>query len=206
MCVGRGLAFYLHMLNSWMKGSVLFLGMLRLGAALLTPFDINFWHLIQGSTVRLGSAVGVMAMVLRRMVQQMQHSVGYRSTGLVYGGIDVWFSQGLGSLGRQCPRRKGKGTTSRASARQGGRGDRQATTASSVVQSALGGTRHFNNIGGRTPIGQPDRERLEVYTTEVLVNMKEFTRIYVDGIPKRVTLTGHHGIPDVIQNVEQILD
>ena len=117
MC--RGLPSYLHMLNSWMSGPVLFLGMLMLGAALLTPFDINFWHLVRNSKVHLGSAVGLMALVLRRTVQQMQNSVGHRSMGLVYGGTDVWFSQGLGSLGRQCPGRKGKGTTSRASARQG---------------------------------------------------------------------------------------
>ena len=31
VCVGRGLAFYLHMLNSWMNVPVLFLGMLMLG-------------------------------------------------------------------------------------------------------------------------------------------------------------------------------
>ena len=86
-----------------MNRPVLLLGMLMLEAALLTPFDINFWHLVRDSTVRLGSAVGLMALVLRRTVQQMQNTVGYYSTGLVYGGIDVWFSQGLGSLGRQCP-------------------------------------------------------------------------------------------------------
>ena len=91
--------------------------------------------------------------------------------------------------------------------RQGGHGGRQSTTtASSAAQSALGGTRHFNNIRGRTAIGQPDRERLEVYATDVLANTKEFTRVYVEGIPKRVTLTGHYGIPDIIQNVEQILN
>ena len=52
------------MINSWMNVPVLFLGLLMLGAALLTPFDINFWHLIRDSTVRLGSAVCLMALAL----------------------------------------------------------------------------------------------------------------------------------------------
>ena len=53
----------------------------------------------------------------------------------------------------------------------------------------MSGARHYNNLGGRTPIGTPDRERLESYTGQMNTGYS-WNKIYVEGIPTNVTMVG----------------
>ena len=62
-----------------------------------------------------------------------------------------------GRGGRTGPTSRGQGSTNRSMSNQ------RPTALTPGISEA----RHYNNLGGRTPIGTPDRERLESYTGQM---------------------------------------
>ena len=65
--------------------------------------------------------------------------------------------------------------------------------------------KHYNNLGGRTPFGTPDRERLLFYNERV-TRTKEWSKVYVEGLPQQVMMTQRGGIPHLRETLENILD
>ena len=63
----------------------------------------------------------------------------------------------------------------------------------------------YNNLGGPTPFGTPDRERLLVYNERV-TRTKEWNKVYVEGLPQNVMMTQRGGIPHLRETLENILD
>ena len=71
--------------------------------------------------------------------------------------------------------------------------------------SGAGGAKYYNNIGGRTPFGTPDKERLQVCNKRV-TRVQEWSKVYVEGLPQQVMMTQRGGIPHLRETIENILD
>ena len=69
----------------------------------------------------------------------------------------------------------------------------------------MSGARHYNNVGGRTPFGTPDKHRLQVFNDRVH-RTQEWTKIYVEGLPQQVMMAQRGGIPHLRETIEDIMD
>ena len=69
----------------------------------------------------------------------------------------------------------------------------------------MGGARHYNNVGGRTPFGTPEKQRLQVFNDRVH-RTQEWTKIYVEGLPQQVMMAQRGGIPHLRETIEDIMD
>ena len=105
----------------------------------------------------------------------------------------VLLGTGTQDAQRRHSNRSGRRGRSQASPRSQGRSAcTPLTPRTSKSTSGAGGAKHYNNLGGRTPFGTPDRERLLVYNERV-TRTKEWSKVYVEGLTQNTIPIGYIG-------------
>ena len=137
-----------------------------IGVALIVPTQTSPMDYCRQQAGRL-FIVGLMTMYwISRQLLALAHS-GPERYRYILARLQVYrvlLGTGTEDVQRRHSNRSGRRGRSQASPRGQGREARTSpATRMPTSTSGAGGAKHYNNLGGRTPFGTPDRERLLVY-------------------------------------------
>ena len=197
-----------HFFRNWLHQNNLLLVGIFIGVALIVPTQSSPMEYFRQQAGRL-LVVGITAFYwIYRQLVELAHSgpERYRHIWARMQVYRVLLGTGTQDAQRRHSNRSGRRGRSQASPRGQGRSARTPPTPrTSTSTSGAGGAKHYNNLGGRTPFGTPDRERLLVYNERV-TRTKEWSKVYVEGLPQQVMMTQRGGIPHLRETIENILD
>ena len=193
-----------HFFWNWLHQNNLLLVGIFIGVALIVPTQSSPSEYFRQQAGRL-LVVGITAFYwIYRQLVELAHSgpERYRHIWARMQVYRVLLGTGTEDVQRRHSNRSGRRGRSQASPRGQGRAARTPPTPRTFTStSGAGGAKHNNNLGGRTPFGMPDRERLLVYNERV-ARMKEWSKVYVEGLPQQVMMTQRGGIPHLRETLE----